>query len=775
MADAPLPARKNDVFISYSRRDKPFVQSLDAALRRTDRDPWIDWDDIQPTEDWWDAIQRGIEGADTFVFVVSPDSVISKVCTQEVDHAVACNKRLVPIVYREGFDTSQVHPAIARHNWLFFRESDDFEVAFQTLLKAIDTNLDYVQAHTRLLLRAIDWDKHNRDESYLLRGKDLETAEAWLTESAHQTPQANSLQEDYIHTSRVAQESHQILLAAGQKARRMVRLGAGIMGVTLAIAAAAGVAAQRRVQQADQQVVTANQQVQVASQQVTQIRTDAANRTQEADRRVKAAIVRQGQAEQKVRQAQQQLTQVQTSLTQVNQQATAKIAAARRQVQVAQGQATQARQAVAQAQRMQQQLQQQNNAATAAIAEKATALQKLDMDLRQAQNQISLAERALTESIGDTPSRIAKVTGQTPAFVYINFIPLTPGKLQDDDPLGLLLVTDEGKPQRLQVPDLTRAKLMQTIQRFRSQVTDPRRIRTTSYLPPAQQLYDWLIRPLEPTLQQQKVRNLVFLTDPALRTIPIAALHDGRQFLIERYSIGMMPGLTLTDARYVDLRQAPVLAMGISSFQDQPPLPSVPVEITAILNQRAGKAIRDQAATLENLRRARQQQPTSIIHLATHAEFRSGQEDGSYIQFWDTKMRLSQIENLGWYNPPVELLVLSACRTVVGDASTKYGFAGLAVRGGVKSVLGSLWYISDVSTLALMAEFYGQLRTAPTRSEALRRAQLAMLRGRVRIENNQLYTSSQVVPLPQAVVDLNRSSMTSPYDWAGWTIVGNPW
>ena len=153
---SPTIATKNDIFISYSRKDKEFIQTLVASFRERDHDPWVDWQDIQPTEDWWKAIQVGIEAADTFIFVLSPDSISSTVCRQEIEHAVQCNKRMVPIVWREGFSMQDVHPELGKHNWLFFRTTDDYDKAFETLVEAVDADLGYVRLHTRLLLRAIE-------------------------------------------------------------------------------------------------------------------------------------------------------------------------------------------------------------------------------------------------------------------------------------------------------------------------------------------------------------------------------------------------------------------------------------------------------------------------------------------------------------------------------------------------------------------------------------------------------------------------------------------
>ncbi len=198
-----------DVFISYSRKDKDFVKALHQALAEKNQEAWVDWQDIPLTADWWQEIERGIEAANTFVFVLSSDSVNSTVCYQEIEHAVKNNKRLVPIVRRDDFRTEQVHPSLRKHNWLFFQDQDDFDCAFHKLLEAIATDLDYVHAHTRLLVRAIEWDSKERDDSYLLRGSDLRAADHWLTDSAGKDPQPTQLQTQYIFASGKAEIQRQ--------------------------------------------------------------------------------------------------------------------------------------------------------------------------------------------------------------------------------------------------------------------------------------------------------------------------------------------------------------------------------------------------------------------------------------------------------------------------------------------------------------------------------------------------------------------------------------
>ncbi|MDJ0707611.1 MAG: toll/interleukin-1 receptor domain-containing protein [Leptolyngbyaceae cyanobacterium MO_188.B28] len=215
------PLKSNDVFISYSRKDKAFVETLDAAFRKVDRDPWVDWDDIRKGEDWWRSIQRGIEAAETFLFVVSPDSVSSEVCRDEIEYATQCNKRFLPLVRREGFDMQHVHSSISRHNWLFFREADDFKAAFEELLKALDTDLEHVRGHTRLLVRSLEWLNQGRDSSYLLRGSDLQDGQQWLTLGINKDPSPTDSHVAYINASLDAETA---MLRARQRAKWIVVL-----------------------------------------------------------------------------------------------------------------------------------------------------------------------------------------------------------------------------------------------------------------------------------------------------------------------------------------------------------------------------------------------------------------------------------------------------------------------------------------------------------------------------------------------------------------------
>lgn len=375
---------------------------------------------------------------------------------------------------------------------------------------------------------------------------------------------------------------------------------------------------------------------------------------------------------------------------------------------------------------------------------------------------------------------ISQKTKEKPALSYVvtlkdrlDLVLVLPRKnaTKNSDPLPVRRITLRANAEGIQ----------KLAQEFRQEVTNPRKTGTTSYLPSAQKLHQLLIAPLESELQANKVQTLIISADNHLRSIPLAALHDGKQFLIEKYSIALIPSFGMTDTSYSDLRKTTLLAMGISkSTSGQVPLPAVAVEISEVAQKlwSQGTGFLDEEFTLNKLKSLTQAQRYGIIHLATHAEFQKGKQDKSFIQFWGEKLSLDKLRQYtsesGWNkSPTIEMLVLSACRTALGDEQAELGFAGLAFQAGVKTVIGSLWYVSDTASLTLMSEFYSQLKTAPTRSEALRHAQLSLLQGKVKLEGDRILLSNgQSVVLPPNLSGTNLK-LTHPYFWSAYTLVGN--
>ncbi|NEO87660.1 MAG: CHAT domain-containing protein [Spirulina sp. SIO3F2] len=338
------------------------------------------------------------------------------------------------------------------------------------------------------------------------------------------------------------------------------------------------------------------------------------------------------------------------------------------------------------------------------------------------------------------------------------------------DELKLILMTPEGYPEVIPVSGVTREMVTQQLRRLRRGLNITQGDR---YLEPAQQLYDWLIRPLRSQIEAIGIDNLAIIPDQGLRSLPVAALHDGDRFLVEDYSLGLLPSLSLIDWRYQSLDNANVLAMGASEFAQQTPLPAVPLELELISQNR--QPFLNERFTYDNLDSQAQNRQFQILHLATHAQFQAGAADAAYIQLWgDETLQLKSLRDFGLYtNPPVELLILSACETAVGDADAELGFAGSALQAGVKSVLASLWQVSDLGTLALMNQFYGQLANPEVsiKAEALRQAQLALLRGDVSLAAGEI----NGVPLPPELAQFADTDLSHPYYWSAFTLVGSPW
>ncbi|KAM3090823.1 CHAT domain-containing protein [Phormidesmis sp. 146-35] len=369
------------------------------------------------------------------------------------------------------------------------------------------------------------------------------------------------------------------------------------------------------------------------------------------------------------------------------------------------------------------------------------------------------------DAIARTLGRLSSETGKRSALFYM--IP-TPTALE------LILVSPGAAPIHRRVSAANRTVLLQVMQEFRLGVVN-RESDPGDYLPAARQLYNWMIAPLESELRAQRIDHLIFCLGTGLRSAPLAALYDGRQFLIEKYSLGIIPAFNLLDRRAASLAGTQILAMGASEFKNQAPLPAVPVELSAITgNLWRGKSLLNQDFTLANLKAQRAATPFGIIHLATHAEFLPGEADESYIQFWDSQLRIDQVRFLNLRAPAVQLLVLSACRTALGDPRAELGFAGFAVQSGAQAAIASLWSVSDAGTLVLMSEFYRHLKTAPIKADGLRQAQLDLLKKRVNLKTS-VAMQARGVRLPSELEGFATTDLSHPYYWAAFTVIGNPW
>jgi CHAT domain-containing protein len=383
----------------------------------------------------------------------------------------------------------------------------------------------------------------------------------------------------------------------------------------------------------------------------------------------------------------------------------------------------------------------------------------------------------------------------------------------------------------------------------------------------SQKLYDLIIRPFEKVLLTDKINHIAFITERGLRTIPYSALHDGSQFLMEKYSVGLMPSFSYLDMSYYKgIQDSSILAMGTNDFPPGPyslhvpeikkfnvenrmklvsirkydtPLPEFNVDnvdwtelkepsnlwmksynpaiyedeelqmipsieedlkTLAWANKSKDKNLSNRVFlgkefTLKSLQTQRDQ--SRIIHLSTHAEYRNGPKENSFIYFRGddednkivgNKVTLADVPEAKLSLPPeVELVFLAACQTAEGgDGSAELGFSGAFIQAQVKSVIASLWKVRYRETYAFSMEFYNQLRHGAesglgqnTKAAAIQRTQKALREGKVYIdEDRNLHLSfDKTIPLPLSFPASKNEKIkfTEPGDWAGLTIIGSPW
>jgi WD40 repeat protein len=214
-----------DVFVSYSRRDSDFVRRLAESASERGKEVWLDTEGIADGEVFPEAIKRAIEGSDAFVFVITPSSVESAYCENEVEYARDLQKRIVPVL-RDPVPDPELPVEIRDRNWIPFTDDGEFDTGMARLLNALDTDLDAAKAHTRWLVKALEWESEGREKSFLLRGSELKAAEAWLASRPEDAdPAPTQLQREYLLASREAAGRRQRWLMGGAVVVATVSIG----------------------------------------------------------------------------------------------------------------------------------------------------------------------------------------------------------------------------------------------------------------------------------------------------------------------------------------------------------------------------------------------------------------------------------------------------------------------------------------------------------------------------------------------------------------------
>jgi CHAT domain-containing protein len=303
---------------------------------------------------------------------------------------------------------------------------------------------------------------------------------------------------------------------------------------------------------------------------------------------------------------------------------------------------------------------------------------------------------------------------------------------------------------------------------FNTTPLDPRETTENmqTLLPILQQIYTWLIEPLTPTLTKHQVQTLVFVLNGKLQNIPISALYDGQQYLLERYGVALAPSLQLLDTQPLARDKIKILAAGLSQQVEIrgeifPALTNVPEElnqITAIFPQ--SHQLLNQEFTASTIEE-QLKDDFSVIHLATHGIFSSDPKQTFIITGDDQVIDIDTLSNLlhsNFNSTPPDLIVLSGCETATGDERAILGLAGVAVRSGTSSTIASLWSVDDSSTAQLMSQFYQEFENPTMKKvDALRKAQLSLMNS---LRSHPPSSALQKFP-------------PHPYYWSPYVLVGN--
>ena len=346
--------------------------------------------------------------------------------------------------------------------------------------------------------------------------------------------------------------------------------------------------------------------------------------------------------------------------------------------------------------------------------------------------------------------RLSAETGTRSALLYV-----IPRKTH----LHLVLIPPGGTPIVKDFYDVTDPQLFAVSRQFHKGIL---RMDEAQSQTSGQQLYDWIIKPYEQELAAAEIDLLLFCLGDGVKDLALPALSNDGTYLIETYAMARIPAFNLIETDYKPFKTGQLLAMGASQFKD-PTIPSLPgtQKELAALSTSLGEIsqgdwgvtrLENQAFTQTGITQNLSKQPFSTLHLSTHAQFQPGQAESSYIQLWDQKLTLNALNAIDWDQSNADLIVLSACQTALGDTDAANGFAGMALKAGVPSAIGTLWSVSDQSTTTLMQAFYRELPESRTKGQALQSAQVAAIQG----------SDGSV-------------AMGAPYYWAGFSLISTPW
>lgn len=421
------------------------------------------------------------------------------------------------------------------------------------------------------------------------------------------------------------------------------------------------------------------------------------------------------------------------------------------------------------------------------VDKRTSAQQQRILELRKAEQEITkeFTEFLKSPTVTALVTQLRQVTGgenlnlkdfnslrdnlqrlQTSAVILYPFIL--------DDRLELILVTPYSPPIRRTVT-VKREELNRAIAEFHQSLKQP----NTNVTPVANKLYNWLIKPIENDLAEAKTQTIIYAPDGQLRYIPLAALHDGKQWLVQRFGINYITAASLTDFNTKPQEKMQVFAGAFTQGSYTFKVGDQEFQFSGL--PFAGKEVENLAATIPGTTKLLNGQfnrdsvlmmnDFSVVHLATHAAFVVGKPEDSFIMFGNgDRATLRDVES--WSLPKVDLIVLSACETGVGgklgNGEEILGFGFQMQRTGARAAIASLWPVSDGGTQVLINGFYNILQKGNiSKAEALRQAQIALITG-----NHSAFGEQRGIATAQRIAQ-TETPLNHPYYWAPFILIGN--
>ncbi len=420
-------------------------------------------------------------------------------------------------------------------------------------------------------------------------------------------------------------------------------------------------------------------------------------------------------------------------------------------------------------------------AASASTAGQALAGDQFGFDASRNSSWL-IAAAAETDQPASTLQPSFNRSGYNPAVVHLRFTQAA-GKTTSkatDAFIDVTLIPSSGEVEGLRV-ELSTSDFAVQLRQLYGQLSRQESLGVSNPDSASRRVYELLLGSIAPLLEKHRVSTLLISADRGLQAVPFAALSDGERFFGDRYAFSITPSLALTDINVATTSGNRLLALGASQFVGGlAALPLVPQELDKISGSENKDLFFNKAFTPASLLVTGGESRYSRVHVATHAEFRPGGPAASQLHSGTGPIPLDQLAKLRQQRKgvPIDLVVLSACRTALGDPDAELGFAGLALQAGARSAIGTLWYVDDVVTSAYFIQMYRYLDQGIPKAEALQLTRQAFIRGLVKLEDDQVVGVDGTPLLSELTPNQQRrvvNGMKNPFFWAGIELLGSPW